>query len=59
MHSDNGIFASDRLHLDCDNKQQDKYFSVVVAKHHKSRAERSIQNIMYMEITFMVYSSLN
>ena len=27
MHCDNGIFASDQFHLECNNKHQDQYFS--------------------------------
>ena len=38
MHSDNGIFASGPFRLDCDNKNQDKYLSVVGLQNQNARA---------------------
>ena len=58
MHSDNGIFTSDQLCFECDNKHQEQYFSGFVAQHHNSRAERAIQTSMYMARIFMVHYSL-
>ena len=37
MHSDNVIFACDKIHLDCDNKHQDKYLSRVGAHYQNAR----------------------
>ena len=38
MHSDNGIFASSQFRLDCDNKNQEQYFSAVGSQNQNARA---------------------
>ena len=38
MHSDTGIFASDKFRLDCDKKNQEPYLSVVGAQHQNARS---------------------
>ena len=58
-HSDNGIFVKDAYRKDCEGKGQTQSFSGVGAQHQLSRAERSIQTIMYMSRTFMIHSSLH
>ena len=58
-HSDNGIFVAVAYRKDCEGKGQTQSFSGVGAQHQNSRAERSIQTIMYMARTFMIHSSLN
>ena len=59
MHSDNGIFVSDKFRLDCDKKHQEKYLSGVGAHNKNARSEREIKTIMYVAGTFMVHSSLH
>ena len=59
MHSDKCIFAADQFRLDCDNKHQEQYFSGVGEHHQNSRADISIQTIIYMARTFMVHSSFH
>ena len=58
-HGDNGIFTADTFRNDCSSKNQTQSFSGVGAQHQNSRAERSIQTIMYMARTFMVHTSLH
>ena len=59
IHSDNVIFSSDKFRLGFDNKQQEQSFSGVGSKDKNARAEKAVQNIMYMARTFMVHSSLH
>lgn len=58
-HGDNGIFTADTFRNDCSKKNQTQSYSGVGAQHQNSRAERSIQTIMYMARTFMVHTSLH
>ncbi len=59
FHSDNGIFSSGEYRLECSKKKQSQSFSGLGAQHQNSKAERSIQTIMYMARTFLVHSSLH
>ncbi len=58
-HGDNGIFSTEEVQRDCEEKQQSQLFSGVGPQHQNARAERVIQTIMYMAQTFMVHASLH
>ncbi len=59
FHGDNGIFASEQYHQECDEKGQTQSFSGVGAQHQNAKAKRAIQTVMYMARTFMVHASLH
>ncbi len=57
--SDNGVFTAEEFREECVKLNQGQSFSGVGAQHQNSRAERSIQTIMYMARTFMLHVSLH
>ena len=56
-HSDNGIFVKGAYRKDCEGKGQTQSLSGVGDQHQNSKAESSIQTIMYMARKFMIHSS--
>ena len=58
-HCNNSIFTVAKYQRDCSKKGQTQSFSIVGAQHQNARAERAIQNFMYMDRIFIVHASLH
>ena len=57
-NSDNGVFTEEEFREDCKEKNQKQSFSGVGDQHQNSKAERSIQTIVWMARTFMLHVSI-
>ena len=48
IHSDNGVFISDVLHIDCVEAHQSQSFSGIDAHHQNAHVMHAIETIVYI-----------